>query len=420
MKLSNEFLIGLLIFLIVMVVFFSLAETAMLSINRYRLRHLVRKNHPSAKYVQQLLESPDRLLGVILLGATFMNIASASVSTVLAIHLYGQGALMTETFVLTFVVLILGEVAPKTLAALYPQQIAFVIVWPLRILLKVLYPLVWLVNLCANSILRLFGVHLKKNQVEHLSREELMSVLHESGGRIPTDYQIMLLKVLDLEKATVEDIMIPRNEILGIDLNEDWDEILEQLTNSQHTRLLLYKDSLDDVVGIIHLRKALNLLANEKLNKATLLEAAEPLYFIPESTSLNVQLINFRREKCRSGLVVNEYGDIQGLVTLEDILEEIVGEFTTDVAAMTSKDIHPQADGSYLVDGSMNIRDLNRILDCNFSTKGPRTLSGLITEYLEMIPPPNTALRLNDYPMEVMQIKDNMIKTVRILPKLTN
>jgi Mg2+/Co2+ transporter CorB len=415
---SNEFLIGLLIFLVGMVIFFSLAETAMLSVNRYRLRHLVRKGHALASHVQQLLEAPDRLLGVILLGATFVNIAAASVATMLAIHLYGQGVLVTETFITTFVILILGEVAPKTLAALYPQHIAFVVVWPLLILLKIFYPLVWAVNFCANTLLRLLGVRLKKNPVEHLSREELASVLHETGGRVPPDYQIMLLKVLSLEKATVEDIMIPRHEMIGIDLNESWDDILEQLTNSQHTRLILYKDSFDDVLGMIHLRKVLNLLANEKLNKTTLLEAAESLYFVPENTPLNVQLINFRHEKRRSGLVVNEYGDIQGLVTLEDILEEIVGEFTTDMVAMTSKMIHPQTDGSYLVDGSINIRDLNRLLSCHFTTTGPRTLSGLITEYLEMIPPANTALRLADYPMEVIQVKDNMIKTVRILPKL--
>lgn len=417
MQFSNYFLIGLLIFLIVMVIFFSLAETAMLSINRYRLRHLVRKGSVLASYVQQLLETPDRLLGVILLGATFMNIAAASVSTVLAIHLYGQGMLMTETFILTLVILIIGEVAPKTLAALYPQQIAFIVVWPLRILLKVLYPVVWSVNLCANSFLKLFGVNVKKSHPEHLSREELASVLHEAGGRIPVDYQIMLLKILDLEKATVEDIMVPRNEIVGIDLNEDWHEILEQITHSQHTRLLLYKDSLEDVVGMLYVRKVLNLLTNEKLTKTTLVEAAEPLYFIPANTPLNVQLINFRHEKRRSGLLVNEYGDIQGLVTLEDILEEIVGEFTTNISAV-NKTIHPQADGSYLVDGGINIRDLNRLLDCDFSTQGPRTLSGLIIEYLEMIPSANTALRLNHYPMEVMQVKDNMIKTVRILPKL--
>lgn len=418
MQISNHVLIGLLVFLILIAIFCSLAETAMLSINRYRLRHLVRKGNRLAGYIQQLLERPDRLLGVILLGATCADIFASAVATILAIRFWGQGSVWVASLFLTLVALIIGDVAPKTLAALYPQKIALIVVWPLRILLKLLYPLVWLVNLCANGFLRLLGIKVKNPSIEHLSREELKTILHEAGGRIPADYQMMLLKVLDLEKAHVDDIMVPRHEIIGIDIDDEWDQILEQLTDSQHTRLVLYKSTLDEVLGIVHLRKALNLLANKNLNAKTLLETAEKIHYIPEGTSLNVQLLNFKNEKYRSGLVVNEYGDIQGLVTLEDILEEIVGEFTTDIAAMTSREVHPQADGSYLVDGGINIRDLNRILSSQFSTKGPRTLSGLIIEYLEMIPPAGIALRIDGYAIEVVQVKDNTIKTARIMPKL--
>jgi len=419
MDFSLHFLVISLVVLILLSIFFSASEAAMLSINRYRLRHLVRKNHRLAKRVQQLLERPDRLLGVILLCDTFANIFASAIATLIAAHFFGTGGVMLATFVLTFVVLIFGEVAPKTFAALYPQSMAFIAAWPLTILLRILYPFVWFTGMLSNGMLRLFGIKVHKQTVEQLSHEELSTLLREGTGRIPVDYQAMLLKIMELGKVTVEDIMIPRQEIVGIDLEDDWGTILEQLTNSHYTRLPVYRATLDQFVGMLHLRKALNLLANDKLNKETLLEVTEEAYFIPESTPLNKQLLNFRHEKIRSGLVVNEYGDIQGLVTLEDILEEIVGEFTTDTAAIASKDIHPQEDGSYLVDGTITIRELNRALGCNLSESGPKTLNGLIVEYLEAIPHIGTALRLEDQPMEIMQVKDNIVKTVKILPRLT-
>jgi Mg2+/Co2+ transporter CorB len=409
-------LVTLLIFLIVISVFFSLAEAAMLSVNRYRLRHLVKHHHPLAKRVQQLLERPDRLLGVVLLCDTFADILATAIATLLALHYFGTEGVLPVTLLMTVVVLIFGEIAPKTLATIYPQQISFIAAWPLIILLKIIYPIVWFTNTLANGVLLLFGVKVqKKNVMEHLTHEELGTVLREAGGRIPADYLSMLLKVLNLEKVTVDDIMITRSEIVGIDSSEDWDVILEQLTNSQYTRMPIYQENIDHVQGMLHVRKALNLLAQEKLNKETLLEAAEEIYYVPEETPLNIQLLNFRREKRRIGLVVNEYGDIEGLVTLEDILEEIVGEFTTDVAELTSRMIHPQADGSYIVDGSINVREINTLLHANLPTDGPRTLSGLIIEYLEMIPQASVALHIDGVYLEIVQIKENVIKTVKVM-----
>ncbi len=410
-----HFLFFLLGFFILISVFFSLAETAFLSVNPYRVRHMVRHHHKLARRVQLLLERPDRMLGIILLCDTFADIFASAIATMIAVHYFGERGIIPATIILTFIVLIFGEIAPKTLATLHPLRIALTSAWPLTILLRVLYPLVWLANQVANGLLRLFGVHVQKRTLEHLSHEELRTVLHEAGGRLSADYRAMLLKVLDLEKVAVEDIMVPRNEVIGIDMSEDWDVILEQLTTAQHTRLPVYRESIDNILGVLHVRKALNLLAKEKLNKDNLLTALEENYFIPEGTPLNVQLINFRHQKRRIGLVVNEYGDIQGLVTLEDLLEEIVGEFTTDIATLMSKFVHQQADGSYLVDGSINVRELNRLLHCDFSTDGPRTLSGIIIEYLEMIPSPGTSLKLGNQTLEVVQVKGNMIKTVRVL-----
>jgi len=407
----------LLAFLLSLSVFFSLAETALLSVNRYRIRHLVRHKHHLAKRVQELLERPDRMLGVILLCDTFADILASAIATLIAIHYLGDKGVVVSTICMTVLVLIFGEIAPKTLATMYPQKIAFFSAWPLIILLRFLYPFVWFVNSIANGLLRLFGIKVRKLTLEHLSHEEFATLLREAGGKIPADYQHMLLKILDLEKVTVEDIMVPRNEITGIDISEDWDTILAQLTTSQYTRLPVYDGDIDQVVGILHLRKIIYLLEQEKLDKESLLEATESIYFIPEGTSLNIQLLNFRYEKRRLGFVVDEYGEIQGLLTLEDILEEIVGEFTSDLSAITDILLHPQPDGSYLVDGSINIRDLNRLLHCQLPTTGPKTLSGLIIEYLEAIPQSAIALRMDNLILEIVQVKDNVIKKVRITPE---
>jgi Mg2+/Co2+ transporter CorB len=418
MHCSFAFLFGLLIFLLLAAVFFSLAEAAMLSINRYRLRHLVRQNNLLAKRVQDLLKRPDRLLGIILLCGTFADILASAVVTLLALRYFSASAVFLATLALTFAVLVFCEIAPKTLATLYPQPIALFAVWPLIILLHILYPLVWLSNLMANTTLRLLGIKIPKLSEEQLSREELVSLLREGSGRMPNDYKTMLLKVLELGKVTVEDIMIPRQEIIGININQSWEVILKQLIKSEYTRLPIYRDSIDEIIGILHFRKILNSLSNQQLSKEVLIEVAEDVHFIPEATALNSQLLNFRREKHRIGLVVNEYGEIQGLITLEDILEEIVGDFTTDTA-LIRRAVLLQSDGSYLVDGGIALRDLNRQLNLNLPLGGPKTLSGLIIETLEAIPKVGTVFQFKNKTMEVIFIKNNMIKTVKIFPSHT-
>jgi Mg2+/Co2+ transporter CorB len=313
--------------------------------------------------------------------------------------------------------LIFAEVTPKTLAALHPERVAFSSSIVLSLLLKIFLPLVIAVNWVTNGILALIGVSPEQREQHSLSSEELRTVVNESSAMIAKRDQNMLVGVLDLENVTVEDIMIPRNELIGIDVNDDWKKIQKLLTQSNHTRVLLYRDSIDDVVGYVHVRDALKLLSKNQFTKATLLRAVRELYFIPEGTPLNVQLLKFQHAKERLGLVVDEYGDIQGLVTLEDILEEIVGDFTTTMTPAASDEVNIQPDGSYLVDGSATIRDINKEMNWTFPTDGPKTLNGLILEILEDIPKANLSLRIAGYPVEIVNVSNNMIKTVRVLPE---
>jgi len=409
-------LASLLIFLILCSAFFSASETSMMAINRYRLRHLVAKKYPAAQRVSQLLESPDRLIGVILLGNNFVNILASSIGTVIAVELWGEAGIVIAATSLTILILIFSEVTPKTIAALYPERIAFSSSFFIKPLLKILYPLVWLLNSSSNFLIKLVGLSTEQNQDTHrLNSDELRTVVLEAEGIIPKRHQQMLLGILDLEKVTVEDIMIPRNEIVGIDLNDPIDVITEQLASTQHTRLPLYREDIDNMVGILHVRRVLRLFQQEELTKETLEKNARDLYFVPEGTPLNTQLLNFQRHKRRIGLVVNEYGDIQGLVTLEDILEEIVGDFTTSPDTL-NPDIHPQEDSSFLVDASITVRELNRIMQWHLPIEGPKTLNGLILEYLEAIPEAGTSLRLAGYPIEIVQTANNAVKTVRIRP----
>jgi Mg2+/Co2+ transporter CorB len=405
----------LLFSLILLSSFFSIAETAYMSVNRYRMRHFAKKGINKAKRAQLLLERPDRLLGIILLGDTFSDILASAIATLIAIHYFGDAGVIIATIILTFVVLIFAKLAPKTWAALHPTPIVLYTAWPLWILLKTIYPIVWIINILSNGLLSLFGIHSSKKALEDFTTEELRTVVADASKYIPRNKQRMLLQLLDLEKIYVEDIMIPRNEIVGLDLDNAWPEIIEQLTTSQHTRLPVYHEHPGDIVGLLHMRDALNHLAKENLTPVTLQEIIEEPYFIPEGTSLSQQLLQFCQHKQRTGLVVDEYGDILGLVALEDILEEIVGEFTTDTAASTRKDILVQPDGSYLVDGSVNLRVLNRTLKIELPLEGPKTLSGLIIEYLETIPPPNICVKISGLPMEILQVKDNMIKIIRLL-----
>jgi len=403
--------------LILVSAYFSGSETGMMSLNRYRLRHLEKQKHKGARRVSKLLARPDRLIGLILIGNNLVNIAASAIATVIGLRLFGDMGILIATIALTLVILIFAEVTPKTLAALYPEKIAFPSSILLTLLLKLLFPLVVIVNWITNGFLMILGINAEQREQHSLSSEELRTVVNESGALLHQRDQDMLVSILDLEKVSVEDIMIPRSELVGIDVNDDWKRILKQLTQANHTRVLLYRDSIDDVVGYIHARDALKLLSKSQFTKATLLRAVRELYFIPEGTPLNIQLLKFQHAKERLGLVVDEYGDIQGLVTLEDILEEIVGDFTTTMTPTTSDEVILQPDGSYLVDGSASIRDINKEMSWKLPTDGPKTLNGLIIEYLEEIPQSNISLRIAGYPVEIIDVAGNMIKSVRVMPE---
>ncbi len=416
MEMNISLLLGFLILLLALSAFFSGSETSMMSINRYRLKHLVRKKNISAIRVNKLLQRTDRLLGTILIGNTFANVAASAIATMIAFKYLGEAGILLVSFILTLLVLIFSEILPKTLAALYPQKLAFWASIPLKILSTMLYPLVLMTTGFVNSILWLFRAKPHNKHADALSTEELRTVVHEATGKITPAYQDMLLRILDLEKVTVEDVMIPKNEITGIDLSDPWESVLKQLTTTSYTRLPVYFENIDNVQGFLHLKKALNLITTEKLNKDNLLSITDKVYFIPESTPINLQLSHFKQQKHRIGLIVDEYGDIQGLITLEDILEEIVGEFTTGLADLTTQ-IKDNQDGSFTVDGSINIRELNRCMNWRLPVEGAKTLSGIIVESIQALPNKGISLRISHYRIEVISVKDNMVKKAIIWPE---
>jgi Mg2+/Co2+ transporter CorB len=403
--------------LLILAAFFAGSETALMSMNRYRLRHRASEGSRGARLAEALLKRPDRLIGLILLLSTLVNVATPILVGFIALKLGGEFLVAFGAALLAFVLLIFCEVAPKTFGALHPERLALPAAYIYTPLLFLLYPFVWFTNLLANGVLRMFGVS-RQVAANSLSSEELRTVVAEAGAMIPRQHQQMLVSILDLENATVEDIMVPRNEIVGIDVDDDWDRIMEQLRQSQHTRLPVYQGEIDRIIGLLHMKQVVHELARGHLELETLTAAAqarEP-YFVPSGTTLNTQLLNFQRNRRRMAFVVDEYGDIQGLVTIEDILEEIVGEFTTDPATMMHKDVHAEADGSFVASASATIRALNRSMRWNLPTDGPKTLNGLIVEFLETIPEPGTTLKMSDYMLEVLQTGDNAIKTVRIRP----
>lgn len=416
-EIPSGVLFGMLCVLIVLSAFFSGSETALMTLNRYRLRHLKEQGHPGAARAFRLLERPDRLIGLILLGNNFVNILATSVATVLALRLGGEAGLALMPFILTPLILIFAEVTPKTLAALDPEKLAFPSAFVYAPLLVVTYPFVWVVNLIANGLLRALGLSTDDSANQTLSQEELRTVVAEAGAMMPKRYHEMLLSVLDLGAATVDEIMIPRQEVEAIDLDAPMEEIIRELQTSHYTRIPIYQQNIDNIVGIVHIRKAMHALLDGKFTKERLMEVAEPPYFIPKSTALNRQLIHFQRERRHLGLVVDEYGDFMGLMTLADVLEEIVGEFTTDPQD-SIPDVHPQADGSWLVAGQANVRELVRAFHWALPTDGPRTLNGLIVEYMETIPEPGTSLLLNGYPVEILQTQDNTVKMAKIWPSI--
>ena len=409
-------LIGLLVTLLVLSAFFSGSETALMSLNRYQLRHKAREGHRGAKLAERLLQRPDRLIGLILLGNNLANFSMVAVVTLMAVRIGGEPAVAIATGLLTLIVLIFAEAAPKTLAAMHPERLAFpaaLIYYPL---LKITYPFIWMTNLASNGVLWLLGVRGSDAQLHSLTREELRTIVHEAGSRISNRYRQMLISILDLEKVTVDDVMVPHNEIIGIDLDDEQDEIERIINQSKHTRLPVYRDNIDKVVGILHLRRLAN-LAQLSFNQESLIELLEEPYFVPEGTPLSTQLVQFQRRRRRIALVVDEYGDIQGIVTLEDILEEIVGEFATDPADIDD-DVVREGSNTWLVDGTANIRELNRSQQWDLPTDGPKTVNGLILELLETIPKPRTCLKISGYPIEIIETDDNRIRTVRVGPRI--
>jgi Mg2+/Co2+ transporter CorB len=410
-------LFGTLVALLILSAFFSSAEISVMSLNRYRLRHLAESGHRGARILAGLLERPDRLLGIILLGNNLVNNMAVAVTTIITIRMFGEASIAMATIVLTIIVLIFAEVGPKTLAALRPEAIGFPAAYILKPLLEVLYPVVALINFIANLMLRLFGISMDR-RADQLGLEELKAAVIEAGGIIPESHQAMLLNILNLEKIAVEDVMIPRGQIIGLNLDEDWDDIVEQITNSRYTRLPVYRGNLDNVVGLIHLRKALNLIGSDNFNPESLEKIVVEPYYIPKGTSINTQLLNFRRMHRRRGLVVDEYGDILGLVTLEEILEEIVGEFTGGRTRRDSSDVYPQDDGTFLVKGTASIRTINKRMGWDLPVGDARTLNGVITDYLEDLPKPGTSLMLNGYTVEIIRTRGTAVEVARLtLPK---
>jgi Mg2+/Co2+ transporter CorB len=403
--------------LLLLAAFFAGSETALMSLNRYRLRHRAKTGHRGARLTETLLAHPDRLIGLILLLSTVVNVITPTLVGLIAFRMGGDYLVALGVVLLTFVMLIFCEVAPKTFGALHPEALATPAAYIYTPLLAVLYPFVWATNLLANGVLRLLGAS-RQQASNSLSSEELRTVVAEAGAMIPQRHRQMLMSILDLEKATVEDIMVPRVEIVGIDTEDSWDKVLAQLRQSQHTRLPVFEGDIDRIIGVLHMKRVVHALARGRLDRDNLIEAASArdVYFVPSGTPLNTQLLNFQRDKRRLAFVVDEYGDIQGLVTLDDILEEIVGEFTTDPATMMHKDVHPEADGSFVVNASSTVRALNRSMRWNLPIDGPKTLNGLIVEFLETIPEPGTTLKMSDYMLEVLQTGDSAIKTVRIRP----
>ncbi|MBV7433442.1 HlyC/CorC family transporter [Cardiobacteriaceae bacterium TAE3-ERU3] len=395
--------------------FFSSSETAMMSLNRYKVKHLADEGDPSATRSLNLLKRPDRLLGTILLGNNFVNIAATSLATIIGIRLLGDLGVLLSTIILTILVLIFAEVAPKTLAAIAPQKIAFPASRPLKGLVFLLYPLVAMINWFVLLLLRPLGIRSVTSGDEAITNEELKSiVLSSSTQSISPERQEMLMGVLELEDISVDEAMVPRNELEGVDLSDPWDEIIEQITTSRHGRLVAYRDNLDQVEGMLHVRDIIQLFHDKHLSKESLLESLRPCLYVPEGTPLRRQLLHFQQHKTRSGLVVDEYGDIQGLITLEDILTHIVGDLASEHENDQSPEIIHQQDQVYRVEGSMSLRQINRELDLKLPLDGPNTLSGLIIETLGNFPEPGTEVELPGCLVRVIDFADGVVELAEV------
>lgn len=416
-QISTTTLIVTLIIMVVVSAYFSGSETGMMTLNRYKLRHLAKQGNRAAKRVEKLLRKPDRLISLVLIGNNLVNILASAIGTIVGMRLYGDAGVAIATGILTFVVLIFAEVLPKTIAALYPEKVAFpssFLLGPLQILMM---PLVWLLNIITRMLMRLMGIKNVSTVSSALNKDELRTLVHESHTKISRRNQDMLLSVLDLEKMSVDDIMVPRNEIVGININDDWKSIVRQLTHSPHGRIVLYRDTLDDAISMLRVREAYRLMTEkQEFTKETLLRASDEIYFVPEGTPLSVQLVKFQRNKKKVGLVVDEYGDIQGLVTVEDILEEIVGDFTTSMSPTLAEEVMPQNDGSVIIEGSANVREINKAFNWTLPEDEARTINGMLLEELQEIPAVETRVRLSHYDIDILDVQDNMIKQVRVTP----
>ncbi|WP_063654755.1 CNNM domain-containing protein [Candidatus Arsenophonus triatominarum] len=416
-QVSTSTLIIILIVMIILSAYFSASETGMMTLNRYRLRHLVKHGHQAARRVESLLKQPDRLISLILIGNNLINILASSLATIVGMRLYGDVGVAIATGILTFVILVFAEVLPKTMAALYPEKVAFPSSLLLKPLQKLMLPVVWLFNTITLMFMHFFGIKSSIISSDAISKDELRTIVNESKSKLSRRNQDMLISILDLEKVTVGDIMVPRNEIVGIDVNTEWKSIIRQLTHSPHGRIVLYRDTLDDIIGMLRVREAYRLMVEKKeFNKQNLIRAADKIYFIPENTPLNTQLIKFQHNNEKVGIIVDEYGDIQGLVTVEDILEEIVGDFTTSMSPSLAEEALPQTDGSVLIDGTANIREINKAFDWHLPVDGARTINGLLLEELGDIPMLNTEILIGKYRFIVLAINGNVIKQVRAMP----
>lgn len=403
--------------MVVISAYFSGSETGMMTLNRYRLRHRAKQGNRAARRVEKLLRKPDRLISLVLIGNNLVNILASALGTIVGMRLYGNAGVAIATGVLTFVVLVFAEVLPKTVAALYPEKVAYPSSFLLAPLLILMMPLVWLLNMVTRLLMRMVGIKADVTISSALSKDELRTIVNESRSQISRRNQDMLLSVLDLEKISVDDIMVPRNEIVGIDINDDWKAIVRQLTHSPHGRIVLYRDSLDDTISMLRVREAYRLMTEKnEFTKEVMLRAADEIYYIPEGTPLSTQLVKFQRNKKKVGLVVDEYGDIQGLVTVEDILEEIVGDFTTSMSPSLAEEVTPQNDGSVLIDGSASVRELNKAFNWHLPEDEARTINGMILEALEEIPAAGTRVRIGLYDIDILDVQDNMIKQVKVLP----
>ncbi|URQ73819.1 CNNM domain-containing protein [SAR86 cluster bacterium] len=399
--------------LLVLSAFFSSAETGMMALNKYRLKHLIKQNNRSAKRADKLLKRPDRLLGVILIGNNFVNILAAALTTILCLELFGNSGVFIGSVILTIIILIFAEVTPKTFAAKNAESIALPASGILKVLQKVLYPLIWVVNFFSNSLLNLLNVK-DENKNEDITTEELKSVLENSGEMIPKRYQDMLTSILDLDEILIDEIMTPRNEILGIDIEENFEILMEKIAINQKEIMPIYEQSLDNLKGTIDMNGIKKFLISNKLSIKNFMDFADDVYVALENTPLSNQLFNFQKDNKTSAVVVDEYGDVKGLIDINDILEEIVGELSTD-KARDKIDIQEQKDGSYLIDGSAAIREINKKLSWDLPLEGPVTLNGLILEKIQTIPESNVSINLNNYLIETVLIKDNMIKFAKIL-----